>query len=627
MVENQILPETDVPVAPIEIPPTSTKPSTTRTRKKLIPTVEPLNAGVAASPYQESDFAEAAFGTETPETLDTKGLFAAAKTAATEAAVDAVIDGALLTGVSEFDKGRLIKALATAASVTKRELCMKWNDRAKRLPVIPPTAEHLAAETEALAAEKMAQAEALAAQRDGAWKKCEPLAKDPNLMMRMNDVVHRLGVVGEDRAILAVYLTASSRLNRRKAMSLLRRGSAASGKSFVVATVLKLIPPDQIITASGGSPKSLPYYGGAENDDSLAHKIIYIPEAAIIADHKGVEGEFTTMLRVLISENEIVYQTVTTREGQLPITVTILKRGPIACLLTSARANIEEELLTRLVVADSDETDAQTQAVIGHDLQDDDGEPSVTDDELAECQALQEYLQLGGPYIVVIPFLQALRQCLKTMPKPPLRFRRDLQAFRMAICTSAILHSAQRQRDARGRIIATLDDYSLAYDALNDGLATLYGTKIATTLHPIIVAIEGLVAKEQVHRAALQAKSQVSANSGSSQTQPLTLTMPTDSAPVSIRGLMSALQMSSRDTASSRLQQALTHELIEVVDLPSRSYSRVETKFYRVLVSSAMLQQVQGKAVFPSRALVERAQTRTQWPPPWVARDSSGWPE
>ena len=176
----------------------------------------------------------------------------------------------------------------------------------------------------------------------------------------MAALVRSLGVVGERHAVLATYLTATSRLCCGRAISLLRRGAAASGKNHLVEAVFKLIPPESIVTAVGGSPKSLAYYGGVDADDALKHKLIYIPEAAAIADKHGVESEFTTMLRVLISECRLVYQTVQTQENGPPITVTVTKDGPIAVVITSARPNIEEEMMTRLMVVDADESSDQT---------------------------------------------------------------------------------------------------------------------------------------------------------------------------------------------------------------------------------------------------------------------------
>ena len=60
------------------------------------------------------------------------------------------------------------------------------------------------------------------------------------------------------------------------------------------------------------------------------------------------------MLRSLISEGRIVYQTVVISDGP-PETVTIIKNGPIAAIITTAR-NVDPELKTRLLPMDTDES-------------------------------------------------------------------------------------------------------------------------------------------------------------------------------------------------------------------------------------------------------------------------------
>ena len=52
----------------------------------------------------------------------------------------------------------------------------------------------------------------------------------------------RLGVVREDVAIAATYLTVTSRLLLRRVITLLRRGTAAAGKNYVFEQVLLLLP-------------------------------------------------------------------------------------------------------------------------------------------------------------------------------------------------------------------------------------------------------------------------------------------------------------------------------------------------------------------------------------------------
>ena len=132
----------------------------------------------------------------------------------------------------------------------------------------------------------------------------------------METVAHKLGVVSESAGVRALYLTCASRLIADEAVRLLRLGAPASGKNLVVEKVLELIPEEAVVQISGSSPKALAYFGGAD-PDALKHKIVYIPEAQIMAAKHDVESEFAIMLRTLISEGRVVYQTVVVQEAAL----------------------------------------------------------------------------------------------------------------------------------------------------------------------------------------------------------------------------------------------------------------------------------------------------------------------
>jgi hypothetical protein len=70
--------------------------------------------------------------------------------------------------------------------------------------------------------------------------------------------------------------------------------------------------------------------------------------------------------------------------------------------------------------------------------------------------------------------------------------RRDIHGFLTAIRTSAILHKAQREKDEKGRIIATLDDHQHAHEAFDPGLAALYKTAPPVTTIAVVRAIEAM---------------------------------------------------------------------------------------------------------------------------------------
>ena len=106
-------------------------------------------------------------------------------------------------------------------------------------------------------------------------------------------------------------------------------------------------PQESLITVTGASATALVYFG--DHEDSLKGKVILIPEAAAIAGHSnGDENPAAVLVRSLLSEGHIDrIVTITQRDGE-PRAVRVRRNGPVAVLMTSARENVDPEMLTRL---------------------------------------------------------------------------------------------------------------------------------------------------------------------------------------------------------------------------------------------------------------------------------------
>jgi hypothetical protein len=163
-------------------------------------------------------------------------------------------------------------------------------------------------------------------------------------MNRMEATAHRLGVVGERQAIRAVYLAMTSRLLKDNAISLLRRGAPAGGKNFLIGVVSRFMPEGSVISISSASPMALIYQG--DDEAALAHKIIIIAEAAAIAQKtNGDENVMAIMLRTLLSEGRIDREVALASKDGQPKTIHVRRNGPVALMLTSARENVEQEMM------------------------------------------------------------------------------------------------------------------------------------------------------------------------------------------------------------------------------------------------------------------------------------------
>jgi hypothetical protein len=422
---------------------------------------------------------------------------------------------------------------------------------------------------------------------------CREIANDPNLLGRLTKFARKVGVVGEEASFQGAYLAASSRFNRRRALSLLRRGAPAAGKNFIIEKALRFIPVEALIRVSSASPLALVYYGG-EDENALKHKVLYIAEAAILVERTG-ESALTSMLRNLISDGRIDRQVVVTTPNDVPTTVHVVRHGPVAILITSARDNVEEELLTRLLVSDADESQAQTERVIEAALIDEDGETDRA--EIDQWLDFQLWLALDAPYDVVIPYRPAIRRAMYKEPavtqdreeKPTfmLRIRRDIHLFLTAIRTSAILHKAQREEDEKGRIIATLDDYQHAHEAFDSGFASLYKEAVPATTIAVVRAIEEM---------------------GATATEPVKVT---------VTSLKDKLGISGRGITHDRLRDAEARGYIKLVERLG-GYGKTTPREYTIAKSAEEIareaQSSFGSRVFPSRAAVEAEQNLAEEP-------------
>jgi hypothetical protein len=72
---------------------------------------------------------------------------------------------------------------------------------------------------------------------------------------------------------------------------------------------------------------------------------------------------------------------------------------------------------------------------------------------------LQRWLALAGDCEVTVPFSRALAELV---PSTHVRMRRDFRQLMTILQTVALLYQRQRDRDADGRILAGIDDYSYA---------------------------------------------------------------------------------------------------------------------------------------------------------------------
>jgi len=318
---------------------------------------------------------------------------------------------------------------------------------------------------------ELERAEAEAASRE-AWERCQELAEETDILGRFAEALARSGVAGEERIATLLYLVLTSRLLERP-VSVALKGPSSGGKSHVVERVLSFVPKSAYYALTAMSERTLAY-----SEEPIKHRFLVIYEAA------GMSGEFATyLMRSLLSEGRVRYETVEkTSEGMKPRLIE--REGPTGLIVTTTAVKLHPENETRLLSLTVTDTQDQTRAVMAA-LAEEAGEAGPN---VEPWHALQVWLE-SAEHRVFIPYAKILADLI---PPVAVRLRRDFGALLNLTRAHALLHQASRERDAKGRIVATIEDYAAVRELVVDLVGEGVETTVPATVRETVEAVKRL---------------------------------------------------------------------------------------------------------------------------------------
>lgn len=255
------------------------------------------------------------------------------------------------------------------------------------------------------------------------------LLRDPQLLDRIERDLTTLGIAGEALNKRLCYLAAVSR-KLDDPLSLLIQSRSAAGKSTLQNAVLSLVPDEDKVVYTRLTDQALFY----QDPLALMHKLLALEEA------EGLGGAAYS-LRALQSSKQLAIATTSKDavSGKMK-TEHYLVQGPVAVLLTTTSAALDEETASRFLTVTIDESSAMTERIF---------ERQREADTLAgylhklEYEALvrrhQAAQRLLEPLAVINPYAPQLR-----FPAHSLRARRDHKKYLMLIKAITFLHQQQR---------------------------------------------------------------------------------------------------------------------------------------------------------------------------------------
>jgi hypothetical protein len=271
-----------------------------------------------------------------------------------------------------------------------------------------------------------------------------------------------------------LYLVATSRLFD-KPMNAAIKGTSAGGKSEIRKRVLQFFPPEDVITFTSLSEKSLIFHDG-----DFANKILSMGEATA-TDEQSFQDY---LLRELMSEG-CIRHSMAQKVGNDIRTVTIEKQGPVAFLVTTTKSKMHPENETRMLSLEIDDSEGQTKKVLDK-VAKVDGQHDAAQVDYKPWQDFQRWLGLGECRVIV-PFAKAM---VDLIPPVAVRLRRDVGQVIRAIKAHALLHRDQRGRDDAGRIVADIEhDYATARKLMNAIIAESSGVAVNPAITETIDAV------------------------------------------------------------------------------------------------------------------------------------------
>ncbi len=285
-------------------------------------------------------------------------------------------------------------------------------------------------------------------------EKCQTFLKAPNLLVRINELIGKSGVVGEENNRIFLFGIASS-YKMEETLHALIQGSSGSGKTHLLATIMDFMPPEDTISLTRVTESSFYNYGKYE----LQNKLIGME------DYDGLEEKAELAFRELQSKGMISSSTSGKNEHTGEISGFIKEvYGPIASLSATTKGEIYEDNMSRCFLVAVDESHEQTLRIIKY--QNDKAAGLVNKQKEKEIREfLRNCMRLLQPYEVVNPFANKI-----DLPKEAHKIRRLNDLFQSYVKQVTLLNQYQRKRDQHGRLITDKEDVKTAIEIMFDSI-------------------------------------------------------------------------------------------------------------------------------------------------------------
>jgi DNA primase len=283
--------------------------------------------------------------------------------------------------------------------------------------------------------------------------KCIEFLKEKNLIQRINGLIGKGGIIGEETNRILLFVIASS-YKMNDTLHGLIQGSSGSGKTRLLKVISYMMPDEDVKR----------YTRVTDNSFYNQDEYFFVNKLICFEDLDGLKEDAQLAVRELQS-NDILRTSTSVKDpsgkiGGAERTV----RGPIASLSCTTKGEIYEDNVSRSFLIAVDESKEQTQRIIQYQ-----NELSAGLIDKTEQKKISEFLQnsirLLKPYEVINPYANKIK-----LPEEAHKIRRLNELYQSFVKQITLLNQYQRKQDKQGRLITEKEDLQIACDVLFESI-------------------------------------------------------------------------------------------------------------------------------------------------------------
>jgi len=277
--------------------------------------------------------------------------------------------------------------------------------------------------------------------------------KRNQLIINLNDLIGKAGIVGEENSRMLLFLIIISYLNKSPLHALVQ-GSSGSGKTHIISRIADLMPPEDVLRFTRITESSL--YNWGEFD--LFQKVV------IIEDLDGLKEDALYALREFIS-NQVLRSSVTIKDkkGNNKSSHKIVK-GQFSSLSATTKGETYEDNMSRSFLIAVDESKEQTARIIEYQNKRNAGEIDPQESQKA-IHFIQSIIRNLKVYEVINPYATQLH-----LPEKVHKIRRLNEMYQAVIKQVTFLNQYQRRASPGNQLITEIEDIEQATEILFESI-------------------------------------------------------------------------------------------------------------------------------------------------------------